>query len=82
MDHIVLMPTQMGIHLRSQRRALGLTQAMVGSQIGLSQKRLSTLERHPDRISVKQLLSLAAVLKLEVVLRKKSPAITLAPGEW
>lgn len=82
MDYIVQTPTQMGIHLRSRRRALGLTQAMVASQIGLSQKRLSALELHPDRFSVKQLLSLASVLKLEIVLREKSPPTTRAPGEW
>lgn len=82
MDYIVQMPTQIGIHLRSRRQALGLTQAMVASQVGLSQKRLSVLELHPDRLSAKQLLSLASVLKLEVVLREKSPPTARAPGEW
>lgn len=82
MDYIVQTPTQIGIHLRSRRQALGLTQAMVASQIGLSQKRLSVLELHPDRLSVKQLLSLASVLKLEVVLREKQPPRDRAPGEW
>ena len=82
MDYIVQAPSQMGIHMKSRRRALGLTQAMLASQIGLSQKRLSVLESHPDRLSLKQLLSLAAVLKLEVVLREKSPPTSRAPGEW
>ena len=82
MDYIVQTPTQIGIHLRSRRQALGLTQAVVASQIGLSQKRLSVLELHPDRLSVKQLLSLASVLKLEAVLREKQPSRDRAPGEW
>ncbi len=82
MDFVIQAPTQIGIHLRSRRKALGLTQAMVASQIGLTQKRLSVLELHPDRLSVKQLLSLASILKLEVVLREKSPPTARAPGEW
>ncbi len=82
MDYIIQTPTQIGIHLRSRRQALGLTQAMVASQIGLSQKRLSVLELHPDRLTVKQLLSLASVLKLEVVLREKQPPTDRTPGEW
>lgn len=82
MDFVIQTPTQIGIHLRSRRKALGLTQAMVASQIGLTQKRLSVLELHPDRLSVKQLLSLASILKLEVVLREKSPPTARAPGEW
>jgi len=82
MDYIIQTPTQIGIHLRSRRQALGLTQAMVASQIGLSQKRLSVLELHPDRLSVKQLLSLASVLKLEVVMREKQPPRDRSPGEW
>jgi len=82
MDFVIQTPTQIGIHLRSRRQALGLTQAMVASQIGLSQKRLSVLELHPERLSVKQLLGLASILKLEVVLREKSPPAARAPGEW
>ena len=82
MDFFIQTPTQIGIHLRSRRQALGLTQAMVASQIGLTQKRLSVLELHPDRLSVKQLLGLASILKLEVVLREKSPPTARAPGEW
>lgn len=82
MDFVIQMATQIGIHLRSRRKALGLTQAMVASQIGLTQKRLSVLELHPDRLSVKQLLGLASILKLEVVLREKSPPTARAPGEW
>ena len=82
MDFVIQTPTQIGIHLRSRRKALGLTQAMVASQIGLTQKRLSVLELHPDRLSAKQLLSLASILKLEVVLREKSPPTARAPGEW
>lgn len=82
MDYVIQTSTQIGIHLRSRRQALGLTQAMVASQIGLSQKRLSVLELHPERLSVKQLLGLASVLKLEVVLQEKSPAAARTPGEW
>ena len=82
MDSPVKTPAQLGIHLCSRRRALNLTQAQAAGAIGLSQKRMSALEQHPERITVQQLLGLAAALELEVVVRKRSPAAAGEPDDW
>ena len=82
MDYVIQTPAQLGIHLRGRRRALKLTQAEAGSKLGLSQKRLSALELHPQRLTVEQLLNLASTLQLELVMRDKSPSSEATPGEW
>lgn len=82
MDHVIQTAAQIGIHIRSRRKALKLTQAEVASNLGLSQKRMSELERHPDRITVEQLLTLASAMQMEIVLREKSAKHKRAAGEW
>ena len=81
-DYIIQTPAQLGLHLRGRRRALKLTQAEVGSKLGLSQKRLSALELHPQRLAVEQLINLASSLQLELVLRDKSTSPEAISGEW
>lgn len=82
MDYLIQAAAQLGIHLRSRRRALKLTQAEAANKLHLSQKRLSTLERHPDRLTVEQLLALASAMNMEVVLREKLPLPPSPSGEW
>ena len=71
MDIPLQTPAQLGIHLRSRRRALGLTQTEVAAAMGLSQKRLSRLELNPGRFTAEQLLTVLAILKMDVVLRER-----------
>ncbi len=61
-------PTQLSNHLRSFRKARGLTQAALGALTGLDQTRIAKIERDPKRVSVGQLLQLLAVLKVRVLL--------------
>jgi len=61
-------PTQLSNHLRSFRKARGLTQAALGALTGLDQTRVAKIERDPKRVSVGQLLQLLAVLKVRVLL--------------
>lgn len=82
MDYLIQTPTQLGIHLRSRRHALKLTQAKTADSLNLSQKRLSTLERNPDRLTVAQLLALASAMNMEVVLRERPQLKPSASGEW
>lgn len=82
MDYLIQTPAQLGIHLRSRRHALKLTQAAVGNSLNLSQKRLSALERNPDRLTVAQLLALASAMNMEVVLRERPQRTSSASGEW
>ena len=82
MDHVIQTASQVGIHIRSRRQALKLTQADAATSMGLSQKRLSALERNPDRLTMEQLLALASTLQLDIVLREKSDKPKRKPGEW
>ncbi len=81
MQLLILTPSQLGIQLRSLRRAQNLTQGEVGRRIGLSQKRLSELERHPERLSIAQLLSLAGALNFDVVVQPRSVTVPPSGGE-
>lgn len=65
-------PAQLADHLRSFRKARGLTQAALGALVGLDQTRIAKIERDPQRVSVGQLLKLLAVLRVRVLLEAAS----------
>jgi HTH-type transcriptional regulator / antitoxin HipB len=65
-------PAQLSNHLRSFRKARGLTQAAVGKLAGLDQTRIAKIERDPRLVSVGQLLQLLAVLHVRVLLEPVS----------
>jgi HTH-type transcriptional regulator/antitoxin HipB len=62
-------PTQLGAQLVSARKGLKLTQAQLASRVGISQRRMSELERAPGTFSVDQLLSVCAHLGLQLSLQ-------------
>ena len=62
-------PAQLADHLRSFRKARGLTQAQLGRLVGMDQTRITRIERNPDRVSVRILLQLLAALKVRVLLQ-------------
>ena len=79
-------PAQLPNHLRSFRKARGLTQAALGALTGLDQTRIAKIERDPKRVSVGQLLQLLAVLQVRVLLdpgsdKARSAPLSRAP-EW
>jgi HTH-type transcriptional regulator/antitoxin HipB len=47
--------------------------------VGLSQERISTIERHPERITVGQLLTLLMALQAQLRVEPRSAA---ASGPW
>jgi len=67
----LLTPMQLGRMLQSARKARKLSQAEVGARLGLSQKRISALERAPGSITIEQLLKLCPALGLELTLGTK-----------
>jgi HTH-type transcriptional regulator / antitoxin HipB len=72
-------PAQLSDHLRSFRKARGLTQAQLGALAGINQARMAKIERDPSLVSVVQLLKLFTVLRVRVVLQPiddKSQAAT------
>ena len=72
-------PAQLANHLRSFRKARGLTQAALGALTGLDQTRIAKIERDPKRVSVGQLLQLLTVLQVRVLLEPLSDAPRSAP---
>jgi transcriptional regulator with XRE-family HTH domain len=67
---ILQTPAQLANHLRSLRRARGLTQSALGQLVGLDQTRVAKIERDPSRVSVGQLLQLLAALRVRVLLQQ------------
>lgn len=68
MGHLVQIPSQLSSHLRALRKARGLSQAALGSRLGLSQTRVARIEGDPLSVSVDQLLRVLAALGVQVSL--------------
>lgn len=93
MDYPILSSPQLSQHLRSLRRARGLSQADLGARMGLSQSRIARMENSPTQISVDALLQLLSALGVHMVLSaadasaQPSGGSTTAPkdadrGDW
>ena len=79
---VIITAAHLGQLLTSTRKRQKLTQAAVASRVGLSQNRLSHLERHPEEISFKQLLSWCSVLELQLRLEERYLATPEDSAEW
>jgi HTH-type transcriptional regulator/antitoxin HipB len=77
---------QLSNHLRSFRKARGLTQAALGELTGLDQTRIAKIERDPSRVSVGQLLKVLAALQVRVLLEpridKPPSTVRKHPTTW
>lgn len=69
MDYPIQTPPQLAIHLRSLRRARGLSQAALGELLGVGQTRVARIEGNPTAISVDQLIEILGALGVQLVLR-------------
>ncbi len=78
----VLTALQLGQLLVSARKRRKLTQTAVANRVGLSQNRISYLEKHPDEISMKQLLSWCSVLELDLHLGERETPVASSDVEW
>jgi HTH-type transcriptional regulator / antitoxin HipB len=67
-------PAQLADHLRSFRKARGLTQAQLGRLVGIDQTRVTRIEKNPDRVSVYTLLKMLAALRVRVLLQPLDPS--------
>ena len=72
--------SQLGPILRGARKTASLSQADLAKRIGLSQKRVSSLELDPSSMTVEQLLTITAVLGVEVMLQTYGTDVP--KGEW
>ncbi|WP_213227139.1 helix-turn-helix domain-containing protein [Caballeronia sp. NK8] len=73
---------QLGQPLRTQRESRKLTQSQIAQRVACSQNRVSWLEKHPEDLSFRQLLSWCAALGLELHLQLPDPAESKSISEW
>ena len=71
--------SQLSAHLKSLRKARGMTQAQLGQRIGVKQVRIADIERNPGAISVEQLLEIIHALDARLVLVKAATYAASAP---
>jgi len=70
-DQIARTQKQLGAAIRRERKLAGLSQAELGSRIGLRQATVSSLEAG-DATRVQTLLAALAALNLELVVRPRT----------
>ena len=70
----------LGPLLKALRQAKGWSQTELGRQVGLSQERISSIERHPERVTVGQLLTVLMALQAQLRVEPRSAAA--ATGPW
>lgn len=76
-------PSQLGAVLQAARKSRKLTQAQLGTRLGLSQRRISELELAPGTLSVDQLLALCNQLGLQLSVQARDAASTSStPADW
>ena len=81
----LVIASQLGVVLQGARKSLKLTQAQLDERLGLSQRRVSELERAPGTLSVDQLMALCAQLGLQLSVQPRMQAPQTPdsqPGEW
>lgn len=69
MDYPIQTTLQLSTHLRALRKARGLSQAELGSRLGVGQTRVARIEGNPTAVSVEQLLEVLGALGVRLVLR-------------
>ena len=80
--HPLINPRQLGTILQSARKAQRLTQAALAERVGMSQSRISYLEKHAAEINVGQLMRICAALGLELTIGTRDQAkASMIPGE-
>lgn len=63
---------QLPVLLKAFRQQAGLTQAEAAAHLGVSQQVFSSLERHPEKVSVGRLYRLLRILNVQMVLSSRS----------
>lgn len=71
MDYPLKTPDQLGAVLKGFRRERQLTQAVLGSRVGLPQNAVSEIESLPGRSSLARVFKLLAALDLDLVIRRR-----------
>lgn len=81
MDYPLFFAPQLSKHLRSLRKARGLTQAQLAEKLGVVQSRIAAIERKPETMSVARLFEMLTALDVQLVLRDARPGPSAADRE-
>jgi HTH-type transcriptional regulator / antitoxin HipB len=68
MDYPIVTAQQLAAHLRALRKTRNLTQAELAQRLGLTQSRLGKIERHPESVSLEQLIKTLNLLGARLVI--------------
>ena len=80
MNHPVSNPAQIRAVLPALRKHRGLTQAQLGTLIGVSQKRIARIEADPAKASFDQVSKLIVLLGGDLVVTGKASAAASMPA--
>jgi HTH-type transcriptional regulator/antitoxin HipB len=81
MDDLTLqLPSQLGPHLRSLRRARKMTQSALAARLGVTQARIAAIEANPAAVSLGQLMTILAALGVDIALRPRPTKDAVASG--
>jgi len=82
MEYRNVTTAQLSAHRRSLRRLRQLTQAQLGSRLGLGQARIGKIERNPAEVSFGQIMDVLAALggRLVLVVPEHEPSPTRTQG--
>ncbi|MBO0990050.1 helix-turn-helix transcriptional regulator [Delftia sp. SD018] len=75
MDHLLQLPDQLALHLKSLRKAAGVSQSQLAQRLGVSQSRVAAIERDPAAISVRQLMEILQLLDADLLMRPRADAV-------
>jgi HTH-type transcriptional regulator / antitoxin HipB len=78
MNYAISTPAQLQAVLRALRESRSLSQAQLGERIGVSQRRIATIEAAPGRASFDQLSRIVAALGGRLVIDDPSAKVTVA----
>ena len=80
MDYPIHFADQLKQHLRSLRKARGMTQTRLARALGTTQSRVAHIEANPSAVSFDQLFQVLSSLGVDVVLRDRSASQADKPG--
>jgi HTH-type transcriptional regulator/antitoxin HipB len=77
MDYPINFADQLAQHLKSFRKARGLTQVQLALHLGMTQSRVAEIEMNPGKVSLENLLNVLAALEVRMLLREApEPSVT------
>lgn len=74
MDFVLTFPEQLALHLKSLRKAAGLSQVELATLLGVSQSRIAAIEKDPAAVSLGQFMAILKLLRAELFIRQEHPA--------